>query len=52
MRVKERLVVFPVESATWKERVVVPERAGVPEMVPAALSERPGGSTPAARDHA
>jgi hypothetical protein len=49
---KERLVVLPAESATWNEAVVLPGSVGVPEMVPAALMERPVGSWPAARDQA
>jgi hypothetical protein len=50
LRVKERLVVLPVVSATWKESVVEPAMAGVPEMVPAAFRESPAGNWPAARD--
>ena len=50
LSVKERLVVLPVVSPTWKESVVEPARVGVPEIVPAALSVSPGGNWPAARD--
>jgi len=40
-----------VVSMALTVKVELPLARGVPEMVPAALSERPAGRVPDARDH-